>query len=160
MTDKPRKWLKFRIFCIFFVFFALMVTITAKAYNLHVVKSEQLSQLADRQRERDMPLAPKRGVIYDRKGEELAISIDVDSIYAEPQNVTDAAACAGRLSPILKVSKKELIKKLTLRKRFTWIKRRVTPDQSMKVKRLKLIIAQNSVWLSADSRTHRLSSRW
>ncbi|KAF0123280.1 MAG: cell division protein FtsI (penicillin-binding protein 3), partial [bacterium] len=80
----------------------------------------------------------KRGVIYDRNREEMAISIDVDSICAEPIKISDAYKAAKELSPILKMSEKELAEKFTVKRPFTWVSRRVSPDQSIKVKNLKL----------------------
>lgn len=138
MTDKSRKWLKFRILVIFLVFILITITISARAYQLHVLKSEELSRLAKRQHERGISVVPKRGIIYDRNREELAISVDVDSVYAEPPKVTDAFEYARNLSPILKVSEEEITRKLTLKKHFTWIKRRITQDQSTRVNGLKL----------------------
>ncbi|MEW6616300.1 MAG: penicillin-binding transpeptidase domain-containing protein [Thermodesulfobacteriota bacterium] len=114
------------------------VAISVKAYQLQIVKNQRLSQLAERQYRKVISVVPKRGVIYDRNREEIAISIDVDSIYAEPVKITDPYKTAKELSPILKVSEKELERKLTVKKPFTWVSRRVSPDQSIKVKNLSL----------------------
>jgi len=138
MIDKSRKWLKFRVFIIFVVFIMMTVAISAKAYQLQILESQRLSQLAERQHRKVISVVPKRGVIYDRNREEMAISIDVDSIFAEPIKITDAYKTAKELSPILKMSEKELAEKFTVKRPFTWVSRRVSPDQSIKVKNLKL----------------------
>ncbi|MFA4909930.1 MAG: penicillin-binding transpeptidase domain-containing protein [Desulfobacteria bacterium] len=138
MTDKSRKWLKFRVFIIFVVFIMMTVAISAKAYQLQILKSQRLSHLAERQHRKVISVVPKRGVIYDRNREEMAISIDVDSICAEPIKISDAYKTAKELSPILKMSEKELAEKFTVKRPFTWVSRRVSPDQSIKVKNLKL----------------------
>ena len=137
MTGKPRNWLKFRIIVIFAVFILIAIAISARAYQLHILKSEKLSQLAKKQRKRIIPLAPKRGVIYDRNREELALSIDVDSIYAVPPKVANIRKYAGKLSKILKMNEKKLRKRLDTDRSFIWIKRKVTQDQSKKVRNLK-----------------------
>ncbi|MBI4619023.1 MAG: PASTA domain-containing protein [Desulfobacterales bacterium] len=138
MIDKSRKWLKFRIFIVFVVFIMMTVAISARAYQLQILKNQRLSQLAERQYRRVISVVPKRGVIYDRNREEMAISIDVDSIYAEPIKISDAYKTAKELSPILKMSEKELAEKLAVKRPFTWVSRRVSPDQSIKVRNLKL----------------------
>jgi len=138
MIVRSTNWLKFRIFVILVGFILITITISARAYQLHVLKSEEYSQHAKRQRESCIPIAPKRGVIYDRNKEELAVSVDVDSIYADPRKVTDISKYVKKLSPILKVNGKKLRERLSRKRHFTWIKRRVPPDQSLKVRGLKL----------------------
>ena len=130
--------MKFRIFIIFVVFIMMTVAISAKAYQLQILKSQRLSQLAERQHRKVISVVPKRGVIYDRNREEMAISIDVDSICAEPIKISDAYKTAKELSPILKMSEKELAEKFTVKRPFTWVSRRISPEQSTKVKNLKL----------------------
>ncbi len=138
MNDKSKKWLKLRILLVLMGFVLVTITISAKAYQLHVLRNEELSELANRQQKRGIPVAPNRGAIYDRNREDLAVSIDVDSIYAEPRKITNASEYAGKLSPILGMSEKALKRKFALNRHFTWIKRRITPDQSMRVQDLKL----------------------
>jgi cell division protein FtsI (penicillin-binding protein 3) len=132
------KWLRFRIFIILVVFIMATIAISARAYQLHVLKNKELSQLTENQIKRVITVAPKRGIIYDCKREEMAISIDVASIYAQPSKVTNKREYARKLSRILKIKRKDLIKKLNSDKSFVWIKRRVTPAQSKKVESLNL----------------------
>ena len=42
---------------------------------------------AEHQQQRAIPLSAKRGVIYDRAGHELAMSVLVDSAFAVPSEV-------------------------------------------------------------------------
>ena len=48
-------------------------------------------QRAQRQQQRTTEVAAKRGVIYDRAGRELAMSISVDSVFAVPADIPDLA---------------------------------------------------------------------
>ena len=132
------KWIRFRIFIILTVFIMASIAISVRAYQLHILKNKELSKLIEDQVKRVITVAPKRGVIYDCKREEMAISIDVASIYAQPSKVTSKREYARKLSRILKIKRKELTKKLSSDKSFVWIKRRVTPAQSKKVESLNL----------------------
>ncbi|MFH2013075.1 MAG: penicillin-binding protein [Pseudomonadota bacterium] len=138
MNDKPRKWLNFRIVIIFMIFIMMTFAISSKAYQLQILQNKKLSKLAEKQHRRVLSIVPKRGAIYDCNREQMAISIDVDSIYAEPVKIKDAYRTAIKLSPILKVNTKELENKLTGKRSFTWVGRRVSPEQSLKVKKLGL----------------------
>ena len=44
---------------------------------------------------------PRRGVIYDRNGVELAMSIDVDSVFAVPSEIPDQETTAALLGNVL-----------------------------------------------------------
>src|ERR1700747_2570585 len=56
---------------------------------------------AQHQQQRVFEISPMRGVIYDRKGRELAISIPMDSVFGDPAEITDAEMGARRVAPAL-----------------------------------------------------------
>src|SRR3989304_3221777 len=75
--------------------------IQARLIELQVVRHPELAQRAQRQQQRTLEVTPKRGVIYDRQGRELAVSIGVDSVFAVPGEVTDPVSTARRLAMVL-----------------------------------------------------------
>ena len=102
MMRKSINWLKVRIFsisCLLLFCFALIV---GRMFQLQVLKKEQLYKMAAQQQHIQIPLVPKRGTIYDRKGTELAVSIEVDSVYADPKKVVETDRTAASLASILK----------------------------------------------------------
>src|SRR5512140_3379372 len=56
---------------------------------------------AERQQQRTIEVAPRRGVIYDRNGHELAMSVNVDSVFAVPSEIPDPANTANLLARVL-----------------------------------------------------------
>ncbi len=96
----------------------------------------QLRQEALDLRTRDVPVEPRRGVIYDRNLKELAISLNVDSVYAIPAQVKDPQATAALLAPILKMDASSLAAKLGQKEAFVWIKRKIEEDQSKQIREL------------------------
>ncbi|MGQ9646772.1 MAG: penicillin-binding protein [Thermodesulfobacteriota bacterium] len=138
MKTKSIHWFKFRILliaCLLLLGFALIV---GRIFQLQVLKKEELYKLAAQQHYVQIPLVPKRGVIYDRKENELAISIEVDSIYADTQKVVDVERTARALASILPIDREELKRKLRRRKSFEWIQRKISPKEADEVKALHL----------------------
>ncbi len=138
MKTKSFNWFKVRILfvaCFLFLGFAFIV---GRMFQLQVLKKEQLYKLAARQHHIQIPLVPKRGVIYDRKGNELAVSIEVDSIYADSKKVVDAERTARALAALLQIDREELRQKLKSRKSFEWIQRKISPTETDGVKALRL----------------------
>ena len=94
--------------------------------------------MASRQHQSVVTYTPKRGTIYDVKGNTLAESIEVDSVYARPEDVENPSRTAKELAHILNLDKGSLTKKLKSRKGFLWVKRQVTPKETSRIKESKL----------------------
>jgi len=103
---------------------------------LQVFQRAELTARAERQQERLVKLEPKRGSIYDRMHRELAVSLDVDSIYGVPAEIDNPRAVAQRLSAILHENPRVLERRLAGDKHFVWLSRKVEPVKAEKVKAL------------------------
>jgi cell division protein FtsI (penicillin-binding protein 3) len=112
------------------------------AYQLQVVRADKLKAQAMQQSSRDVELAPKRGTMYDRAGAELAVSADVDSIWANPRQLQKsqpgAAEAAHQLASLLDVDEATLASRFAGSRFFVWVKRRVSAVESKAVQNLKL----------------------
>lgn len=135
---EKKNWMRFRVFLVLLAFVGSFVIITFRAYQLQVIQREKLEKLANRQRQKVATLLPRRGIIYDRHGEELAISIDVDSLYCHPDMIEKPEKLVAALSGPLGMSRKEIRKKVTSSKGFVWLKRRLSPDVSARIRKLDL----------------------
>ena len=67
---------------------------------------------AQRQQQRVFEISPMRGTIYDRKGRELAVSLPMDSVFADPAEVSDPAMVAQLLSRALQIPSDDLETKI------------------------------------------------
>ncbi len=105
---------------------------------LQFVRGPMLTRLAVAQWMRDAPVDPKRGVVYDRRGRELAISADVDTIVASPARVTEPRETASKLAGVLGVDEDTIYELLTRRQSRVYVARRVTPAQAAAVRALGL----------------------
>ena len=132
------KWVRVRIRLVGLCFLAAFGFIAARAFHLQVLGKDDWDRRAERQHQKVIPLIPQRGTIYDRNGEALAVSLEVDSIYVEPQKVSDPAKTARLLAAALGLKARSLRAKLASERGFLWIKRQVTPRESERVKALDL----------------------
>jgi len=111
--------------------FALVIV---RLLHLQVVERSRLTARAERQQEQVITLEPKRGTIFDRRGRELAVTLDVDSVYGVPSKVDNPRELATRLSRILREDPRMLERKLAGDKNFVWLSRKVDPSKAAKVK--------------------------
>jgi cell division protein FtsI (penicillin-binding protein 3) len=85
---------------------------------------------------REMPLeALRRGNIYDRNNILLAATLQVYSLSADPARIISAEEVANKLPTVLPdLNKIQILTQLTdPRRRFVWLKRRLTPEQAQRV---------------------------
>jgi len=138
MKKKSINWLKVRMFIIACVLFLGFILVGARMFQLQVLQKEQLYKLASRQQHVLIPLVPKRGTIYDRQGNELAVSLEVDSVYADPRKIGDLGKTVSELSAILQMDREEVRRRLKSGSSFEWVQRKISPKESEQIKALRL----------------------
>jgi cell division protein FtsI (penicillin-binding protein 3) len=115
---------------------AFAVLLGRLAY-LQIVKHDEYSRLAENQHAKTVPLRPKRGPILDRTGQALAVSSRADTLYVTPSKVDDAPRLAARLAAILGEPARDVLRRLTVAKKFAPVRRRLDPDTARAVRELK-----------------------
>jgi len=138
MKRKTINWFKVRIIFISCLLLFCFVIIGGRMFQLQVLKKEQLYKLAAQQHHVQIPFGPKRGTVYDRNGNELAVSLEVDSVYGDTRKVLEAEKAANELALILQIDRDELKRRLISRRPFEWVQRRVSPKEVEQVKALCL----------------------
>jgi cell division protein FtsI (penicillin-binding protein 3) len=99
---------------------ALFTSIGVRLVSLQVIDSPAAAASILEQRQMrllEVALPAPRGSIVDRDGEVLAHSIEARFVFADPTRVTDAAANAAALSPLLGVAASTLKAKMEPKKR-------------------------------------------
>lgn len=132
------KQIKLRVIIIGAIFTFFFIIIGVKAMYLQVFRCSWLSRKAADQYEVSFKSSGKRGTIFDRNLREMAVSIDVTSIAAHPTQIENPKSAAKLLSKALQIDHKMLAKKLNTKKKFVWVKRKVTPKEVEAVKKLNL----------------------
>src|SRR5207302_9489783 len=135
-TAKHEGRLRLSLFAAFFCFW--IVIICGRLMWLQVAEYGFLTQKAARQQQRSIEVSPPRGVICDRKGRELAMSVQVDSVFAVPSEIPDQGMAARLLARILKADPIEILAKLESSHSFTWIARKLDNGRSARIRSLNL----------------------
>ena len=146
MADKPtfawRITLKRRIIVAAAALVAWSAAIEARLVYLQVGRHADLSARAERQQLRTVETTAKRGDILDRSGRVLAYSVDADSIYAVPTDISDPDAAAASLCGALEAcgvrERQALAARIRHGRAFAYVRRQVSPDEARRVAALEL----------------------
>ena len=145
-AEKPalawRRTLKRRLLVAALVLIAWSAAIEARLVYLQVGRHADLTARAERQQLRTVETTGKRGDILDRDGRVLAYSVDADSIYAVPTDISDPDAAAQALCSVLEdCNRREriaLADRIRRGRAFVYVRRQVSPDEARRVAALEL----------------------
>ena len=112
--------------------------IVYRLVQLQVRDHEYYSARAQGQHHRKVELQAPRGTIFDARGRELAVSLEVDSVWVDPSRVEDPAALAKQLSQVLDIDRKALIRNMSEAREFAWVARLLDPPQAEAVRELRI----------------------
>jgi stage V sporulation protein D (sporulation-specific penicillin-binding protein) len=111
---------------IIFIFFSLaFLSVICRLYHLQFLNHEKYNKEAEQQHHKDVKLSAKRGAIFDRNGNELAVSIDLFDVVCSPNAIAQVkyskdkwkknidVKLAEELAPILEQSGKSLLTSFT-----------------------------------------------
>jgi cell division protein FtsI (penicillin-binding protein 3) len=121
------------VFVIFTLLFGAMAT---RLVMVQIVEAPKFRELAARQRERLIEFPARRGAIFDRNGESLAVSLGTQMVFVDPAHVTDPIGGADKLAKLLDQDPVSLQAKLSAPNRFGYIARQVQPELVRKIKAL------------------------
>lgn len=96
-----------------------------RLFEIQVVRADELADEGLSQRLVTREMAPQRGKIFDRNGNLLAMTVEAQSLFAVPQQVTEPLWVAQQIGGLLDVDSDELYDRLTSDKDFVYIKRQV-----------------------------------
>ncbi len=115
-----------------------MTAVFGRVAYLQLFRHSDYLARASRQQRHIIEITPKRGAIYDRNMHPLAMSVPVQSAFAVPSEVKDAAMAARLLSSVLAIPQDVLRQKLDGGGTFVWIQRKLPPEKADAVKSLNL----------------------
>lgn len=127
-----------RIGMIMALAFFIGILIVAKLLYVQVFNNEKFSNASLNNRLQEIALTPDRGMIYDVKGDTLAISVKKDSVFVSPnivRGLQDKDKVIDTMSAILGVSKRDVEKAVNKENSdFEWIARFVDKTKGDRLK--------------------------
>lgn len=138
--SNTKQQFAFRRLVITSLFVLAMLALLWRAFDLHISSQIFLQKQGDARHLRTISINAHRGNIYDRNGESLAISTPVDSVWINPQQITQEVDNLPELAKILKINLESLQSRLISNssREFLYVKRRVQPAVAEKVKELAI----------------------
>ncbi|PMM40925.1 penicillin-binding transpeptidase domain-containing protein [Vibrio splendidus] len=148
------KW-RFNV-VIAFVFLAFAALVGRVAY-IQIIEPDNLIRQGDLRSVRVKAIPSARGIISDRNGEPLAVSVPVEAVWADPKTIFDKNGMAQidrwyALADVLGLERQSMIDKISNNKsrRFIYLQRQVSPAMAKYIRELKLV----GVGLKAESRRY------
>lgn len=133
-----RDWPGIRLTVVALLFGALWLTLWGRAFQVQVLKGEELAQMAKRQHLVSEFVSGERGRIFDSQGRVLAQSVKCSSVYARPRLVESRPAAARELGRILGIPVRDVNRKLASTRPFVWLARQVNDREASLVEALDL----------------------
>ncbi len=138
---------------------AAFAVLAARLYQLQIVRHEELASRAAAQQVRETTVSAPRGTIYDRRGNVLAMSAGVDTVYLSPAEIElygeDAGAIARGLADILGLDYGSVYEKT--QNTGSWyevVARRIEADKAAEVRAFKEEGGYNGVKIEADTKRY------
>lgn len=112
--------------------------VSLRLVDLMVVHHKRFSDDAQKQHVKVEDIQVKRGIIVDRRGRELALNLDLDSIYADPKHLSRDGNDVKRLASAISREPKAVLANIPDKGRFKWVERKLDPETAEKIRALKI----------------------
>lgn len=116
----------------------------ARAAWIQVISPDRLRMEGDMRSLRTAVTSTTRGMVMDRNGEELAVSVPVQAVWADPKQVHAESSLNKEqawqaLADVLGVPREKLLKQVeNPKRRFVYLQRQVTPAVAEYIRKLRL----------------------
>ncbi|MDQ4121161.1 MAG: penicillin-binding transpeptidase domain-containing protein [Acidobacteriota bacterium] len=127
---------RFGLVVALFVFWG--AAIGARLVYLQTAQHQFFLAKAVEQRQRERKTKPLRGSILDREGRELAITLEVESLWIDPTEIENAEAVSFRLAHLIGEKPKTLLSTINdakqANRRFMWLARELDKEAAQKIR--------------------------
>jgi len=103
-----------------------------------ILNHKRLSEKAKQQHIKVEEIQVRRGIIFDRQGRVLALNLESESLYCEPNILVHDDEGIKKLALAMAKKPEVILTKMPAEKKFAWIKRKLEPDIAERVKGLNI----------------------
>lgn len=150
--------LKKRLLWVLGAFTAFTIVLVFRIGWIQIVNGQEYQQFAYNQQTSNRTISPKRGTIYDRNMEPLAVSASVETITASPQVIKllklDVDKISTQLAEILGLDKENVKKKLSKNSQYEIIKQKVEKEIGDKVRQWKKDNEIGGIYIDEDTKRY------
>lgn len=129
---------RFRLYALCGILCFWLVIICFRLVYLQIFCYGDFERRAVHQQQRSFELSSKRGVIYDRAGHELAMSIQVDSAFIVPTETPDLTNTVSLITRITKDDPRVVLADCRAHKTFCWVARKADAETVDRIRALNL----------------------
>ena len=97
----PSNASKKRLIFIFIVVIVIVLSLIARLGYIQIATGEELKKGALEQWTKGIEIKSKRGIIYDRNGKKLAISVSSYTVWASPADIINPENTARQVAEVL-----------------------------------------------------------
>ncbi len=148
MEKKIRKPIQNRILVIQILLMGCICLLGVRSFEVQIFKARDLTQKAEIGYSKNLTIKGERGQILDRNLNKLGSNIDAPTITADPALIMDPARTAEALSEILKIKPSALKEKLSRKRRFVVVAKKISPSQAKQI----LALNVQGIYLENDSK--------
>jgi cell division protein FtsI (penicillin-binding protein 3) len=148
------RWRFYVLLCFVIASFGALI---GRAAYIQVVEPDNLIYQGDLRSIRAKTLPSARGIISDRNGEPLAVSVPVEAVWADPETILKHHELNEldrwhALADVLGLNRQALIRKIEANKtrRFVYLQRQVNPPMAKYIRELKI----KGIGLKSESRRY------
>lgn len=142
-----------RVFVPVLLFLALALIVFARLFYLQVIVAGEYSENAQDARTVAVSVEARRGTIYDRNGNVLAISVDATTVYCNPSEVDNPAYAAQTVSEVLDGKLSDYLQTLSQSDlQFAYLAQKIDVEQGDRLKQLVDERGIKGIYFLSDTR--------
>jgi cell division protein FtsI (penicillin-binding protein 3) len=115
-----------------------LISVLGWVYYLQTVRGDALEKKVEHRNHDELEMNVTRGSILDRDGTEMAVTVEVPSLYVRPDDVERPRRAARQLSPHLDMAFSEIVEALTSDRSFVWLERQTKPASAQAIEDLEI----------------------
>jgi len=114
------------------------ILVSLRLADLMIIDHKRLTEKAQQQHIKVEDIQVRRGTIFDRRGRELALNLELESLYCDPEALTADKEDIRKLASLVNKEPRRILAKIPDEGRFVWIKRKLAPEIADKVRDLDI----------------------